>query len=243
MKTTPKPLIGQTRKIAQTSKLLHQNEYTLALQNELSQNAFSEERAPLNRGKWREILGLKSTAALDLELGTGNGFYFAHHAQTHPDRGLVGIELKYKPLVQSIRRALKAGCKNAAICRYHIFDLADLFSENEVDDIIIHFPDPWTNPRKPRNRIVNRELLKTMESIQRPGGIIEFKTDSREYFDWALEELKESPFQVFEQTYDLHGSEYQPRNFITAFEKIFLNKGIKINYLRAKVSTNKVHER
>lgn len=216
-----------------TKDLKYQNEYTLALEGEYREVAFSEERAPQNRGKWRQsVLKAELDRPLDLEVGTGNGTHFKHHALTYPDRLLVGLEIKYKPLIQTIRRTIKAGATNACIARYHAFNLAQLFEPQELDNVYIHFPDPWVSPRKPKNRFVQRSNLEVLWSLQKPGSKIEFKTDSREYFLWARDEIRQSSYQVEFETLDLHKSEYAPQNFETAFEKIFLRQGIEINYIR-----------
>ena len=126
-------------KINLTRTLPKQNAYTLALDNEFKDFAFNEERAPLNKKKWRsEIFHCSETAFLDLEIGTGSGMHFAYHANKFPERYLVGIELKYKPLIQSIRRARAKGLKNSAICRYHAFNIDLLFAEQELNNVYIH---------------------------------------------------------------------------------------------------------
>ncbi|MCX7978492.1 MAG: tRNA (guanine-N7)-methyltransferase [Bdellovibrionaceae bacterium] len=221
------------RRIALTRLLPRPNKYTLALDGEYAQMAFNEERAPLNRGKWREVVFQKPWEyPMDLEIGTGAGYFFAHQAAQNPERLLVGIELKYKPLIQSIRRALRAGANNVAICRYHAFNVYDLFADGELNNVYIHHPDPWVTPNKPRNRILNRQILGIMHRLQRSGSFIEFKTDSREYFYWALDEIKASPYRLGFMTTDLHSSEKAEENFVTGFERIFLQQGIEINYLQ-----------
>ncbi len=175
-------------KINITRTLANQNAYTLALDNEFKQFAFNEERTPLNKGKWRqEVFHAEDSKPMDVEIGTGSGMHFADHANKYPDRLLVGLELKYKPLIQTIRRAHKDGLRNSAICRYHAFNLDLVFEKNEINNMYIHFPDPWVTPRKPKNRVVNRNILNLIYDMQRPGSFLEFKTDSREYFLWSLE--------------------------------------------------------
>lgn len=222
------------RQINITSELPNQNEYTLALNGEYAHVAFDEVRAPLNKGKWRSQVfgGVPADMPLDLEVGTGNGTYFAHHALTHPERLLVGLELKYKPLIQTIRRAIKGGAQNVAICRFHAFNLEELFEEGEIDNVYIHFPDPWTSPKKPKNRFVCKRNLEILHKLQKPGSFINFKTDSLVYFEWAMEEIAQSPYKIIFETKDLHNSEMKDQNFETAFEKIFLREGIKINFVR-----------
>jgi len=229
--TTPlcRPQINITRLLPK------QNAYTLALDNEYKEFAFNEERAPLNKGKWRSnIFSCANTAALDVEIGTGAGLHFSYYANNNKDRFVVGLELKYKPLIQSIRRAQMMGARNSAICRYHAFNIDQLFSENEINNIFIHFSDPWVTPRKPKNRVVNKVILNELYCLQREGSFLEFKTDSREYFLWALEEIKQTAYKIEFQTLDLYnkGGKYFTENFSTTFEKIFVRQGIEINYIK-----------
>lgn len=221
--------------ISRTKHLKHQNYYTEALNGEFKEYAFDEERSPLNKGNWRsDIFKVSKATPIDLEIGTGNGKHFQHHAKTNQDRCLVGLELKYKPLIQTIRGALRVGSQNARICRYHAMNIDLLFAEQELNDIYIHFPDPWTSPRKPKNRFVNRRVLGLLHELQRPGSKIEFKTDSREYFLWALEEIKNSPYKIEFETLNLHQSEVAAENFVTQFERIFMRQGIEINFVRLR---------
>lgn len=225
----------QRPQINLTKNLPHQTAYTLALENEYKHIAFSEERAPLNKGQWREkVFATPNDFPVDVEIGTGAGLHFAFQSAKNQNRGLVGIELKYKPLIQTIRRAKNAGAKHAAICRYHVFNIDLLFTKGEIDNVYIHFPDPWTSPRKPKNRIVSEKMLKVIFELQRPGSFIEFKTDSRESFLWSLEEIAKSKYKVEFQTLNLYAedNQYKQNNFQTTFEKIFIRQGIEINYIK-----------
>jgi tRNA (guanine-N7-)-methyltransferase len=226
---SPRPQINLTRELPKP------NAYAVAMDHEYKEIAFNEERAPLNKGVWREkVFGVSQDFPLDVEVGTGAGHHFAHHAKKFPERCLVGLELKYKPLIQTIRRAKMGGGVHNAICRYHAFSLDELFAESEVNNVYIHCPDPWVTPRKPRNRVVNRHILGDIYKMQRPGSFLEFKTDSREYFLWALEEIKLTPYKVEFQTLNLYGEDniYKQNNFQTGFERIFVNQGIEINYIK-----------
>lgn len=223
-------------RISLTRNLKIPNAYTKALDGEYRDFAFNEERAPLCKGKWRaEIFGgVQSEHPLDVEIGTGNGTHFKHHALKYPQRLLVGLEIKYKPLIQTIRRTVKAGASNARVARFHAFNLDWIFESGEINDVFVHFPDPWTSPRKPKNRFVQKRNLDMLWSLQRPGSKIEFKTDSREYFLWAMEQIRESRYQIEFETLNLHKSEMAAENFETAFEKIFLRENIEINFVRLR---------
>ncbi|MGK3947075.1 hypothetical protein ABK046_52985, partial [Streptomyces caeruleatus] len=75
--------------------------------NEFKDFAFNEERCVFNKGLWRsDVFKVSETHPMDVEIGTGAGHHFAYRAALNPERLLVGLELKYKPLIQTIRRAL-----------------------------------------------------------------------------------------------------------------------------------------
>jgi tRNA (guanine-N7-)-methyltransferase len=222
----------QTLSIKKTRDIVNPHYYIQALLGEYSNWAYDEERAIQFRGRWRQELGLAEEAFLDLEIGTGNGYFFENRAKTNPDRFLIGIEIKFKPLIQAVRRARNSDCNNIRGLRYDAKLVRNLFSKNELNDIFIHHPDPWSQRKKQKHRIVNRNVLNELFEMQRPGSLLEFKTDSREYFLWAMEEFKHTPFVQERYTLDLHASEWASVNFVTHFEKLFTQQGVPINYSR-----------
>lgn len=218
-----------------TTELKHKNIYTENLLTTYSKYALDEQSVERHQGQWRNFFGTTDTQTpLDVEIGLGNGLHFAHHATTHPHRLLLGLELKYKPLIQSIRRALNSGATNARALRYHAFNMDLAFSHQEINDIFVFFPDPWTSPRKPENRILNPRMVDLLYQLQRPGSNLYFKTDSQEAFDDCSAHLKKSPYQVQFETRDLHQSEIAPTNFVTQFESLFIRKNLPIYYLHLK---------
>jgi tRNA (guanine-N7-)-methyltransferase len=246
-----RPRINSTRQIP------NPNIYICALEGEFNRYAFNEERAPLNKGKWRTEIAKSlpqnmfseticteshlvnspislNDIPLDVEFGTGNGHHFAHHAADNPNRMLVGFELKYKPLIQSIRRALSLKAQNARILRYHAHNIDLVFEQNEINNVYIHFPDPWERPRKFKNRIVCETFLNRLYELQRTDSFIEFKTDSRAYFLWAMKEIRRTPYKIEFETLDLHSTPLKDSNFITTFERIFIRQNIPINYVKLR---------
>ena len=170
------------------------------------------------------------------EIGTGNGFHFVHQVQNEPHRNLIGIDLKYKPLAQTLRRLLKNQGEeevNARVVRFHAKNLGQLFEPQEIDNIYIHFPDPWLGKKaRKKNRIIQQNFMEELFQLQKQETFIELKTDSREYFDQMVGVCEGSQYLVREKTYDLHNSEYADGNFVTGFERFFLSKGLPIHYMK-----------
>lgn len=209
------------------------NPYVKMLLEDYSYRALDEVRAPLHKGQWATAISGKTFTKVDLEIGTGNGYHFADRASKNTDRLLVGIEIRFKPLIQAIRRAINLGAKdNALMLRYNAYRLEDLFTEQELNDVYIHHPDPWPKKKHWKHRLIQDEFLAKLYKMQKPGSILEFKTDSQDYFMWATEIFKRGPYKMMAYTEDLHNSEWASLNFVTHFEKIFLRQGLPIYYTK-----------
>lgn len=201
------------------------------LLEDFSDCALDEVRALDFKGQWANFFPQQKFEYVDLEIGTGNGLHFAHRSLSHPERLMLGIEIKFKPLIQTIRRArLYAEKQNAVMMRFNAYQIENLFQDNEINNIYIHHPDPWPKQKHWKHRLIQTEYLERLHKIQKVGSFIDFKTDSKCYFDWATEIFKSSPYKVTKYTTDLHHSEFAKDNFVTHFEKIFLKKGQPIFY-------------
>ena len=77
------------------------------------------------------------------------------------------------------------------------------------------------------------ETLSRFATLLAPDGMIEFKTDNRDLFDFSLEEFPMAGFALQNVTFDLHNSEWAENNIVTEYEANFSAKGFKINRLEA----------
>lgn len=233
-------VVNQDQRWRETSAILqrtryaeHLNPYVAIAGQQEEQGIFLEDAARAQRGKWREsIFGVSAERALDLEIGVGNGEFFAHHGAVHPERCLLGIERKFKPLIQSLRRVQRAQLSNAALLRYQADQLEEIFAPGELNNIHLFFPDPWPKQRHHKNRLINDEFLKSTFKLQRLNSRLEIKTDNDDYFAWILRYAKKSSYYLEAQTDDLHQSPWNETNFMTQFERLWTRKGLKTKYLR-----------
>ena len=208
------------------------NPYVELMYSEFKDWSF-DESASANRGLWRsKVFNCKDQKPLDLEIGTGNGTHFAQLTKNYPDRMFIGLELKFKTLVQSIRRSLREGCTNGRMARYRAEGVCELFTDNEINDVYIHFPDPWPKKRHHKNRLIQAKFINDLHSVMKPGAFLEFKTDDASYFKWAIQFFNKSPFTISFFSEDLHSSFRQDKNFVTHFESLFLEKKQPIFYCR-----------
>jgi tRNA (guanine-N7-)-methyltransferase len=235
-------VVNQNQRWRETAAILEKTRYMefrnpyveMARQQE-EQGVFLEEAARARRGDWRKsTFDVAEQTPLDLEIGVGNGEFLAHHGAVNPQRCVLGIERKFKPLVQSFQRAQRAGLTNTALLRYQADHLEDIFAPEELNDIYLFFPDPWPKTKHHKNRLVNETFLKSTFMLQRENSRLVIKTDSADYYQWILEYAKESRYQIEAQTADLHNSPWNENNFMTQFERLWTGKGLTTKYLRLR---------
>ena len=102
-------------------------------------------------------------------------------------------------------------------------ELPDVFTPGEVEKIYLNFSDPWPKDRHAKRRLPSKEFLARYEQILAAGGVVEFKTDNKELFDFSLEEAKERGWVVTDYTYDLHQDEILNQgNVMTEYEEMVL---------------------
>ena len=100
--------------------------------------------------------------------------------------------------------------------------LPEIFEKGEVDKIYLNFSDPWPKARHAKRRLTSREFLERYDKILVPEGTVEFKTDNRELFEFSLEEVNETKWQLLAHTFDLHHNEEMVKgNVMTEYEEKF----------------------
>lgn len=210
----------------------HPNPYVKIFMEEYEEWAYDEIKAVAFKNQWREKVFLHpQKTPLDVEIGTGNGWHFANFGTLNRDRLMVGLELKFKPLVQSIRRARKSELINLRMVRYNAAYIDDLFGTHEIDNVYIYFPDPWIKKKQAKHRLLNRDFFKKIWSLQKQGAFIEIKTDNFYYYDWILNEVPKNLYQITRQSNNWHQEFENKKVFMTQFESLFVRQGLPIHYL------------
>ena len=185
------------------------------------------------KGKWREHFG--NSNPLHLEIGTGKGQFILQLAALHPDINYVGIEKYSSVLLRALEKQDEAQLPNLIFIRGDAELITEYFEEGEADKIYLNFSDPWPKKRYAKRRLTSREYLARYNVILAKDGDIEFKTDNRDLFDWSVEEVPESAFEIIRITYDLHHDpSMNDGKIMTEYEEKFSAKGNLINKMILK---------
>lgn len=217
------------KQISLTKNIKYPNEYIKSFQKE--EWAIDEETAVKQKGKWRNLFEKKRLKFLHLEIGCGNGKHFANLCLKNSQNCFLAIEIKYKPLIQTIRRIKKNNIKNARVIRFNARYIDSLFEEEELNNIYIHFPDPWLKKRKSKkHQLIQADFCKKLYQIQKTDSFLELKTDSKDYFEQSVKELKKAGYKLEKYETDLYKQKEPSLNNLSQFELIFVKKNIPIHY-------------
>ena len=168
-----------------------------------------------------------------LEIGCGKGDFICGTAAKNPDVNFIAIERISDVLMLAAEKAMAADIKNVRFAVMNAAYLAEKFEPHSIERIYLNFSDPWPKKGYAKRRLTHRGFLDIYKTVLTENGSLYLKTDDDSLFEFSVEELKESGFEITDITRDLHNSGYVKDNVMTEYERNFVNEGKKINMLRA----------
>ena len=176
------------------------------------------------KGKWKERFG--NDNPIMIEVGTGKGRFIMDMAVLHPDINYIGIEKYSSVLLRGVQKLEEQQLPNVLFIRMDAEQILDAFAENEIDRVYLNFSDPWPKDRHARRRLTSRQYLGKYDIIMKPEGVVEFKTDNVDLFDFSLEEIEPAGWKLDKMTRDLHSDpEMMQGNVMTEYEERFSSMG------------------
>ena len=186
------------------------------------------------KGRWRTFFG--NDNPIVLELGCGKGEYTIALARQNADRNHIGVDIKGARMWRGAKTSNEEQMKNVAFIRTRIEMIASFFAKDEVSEIWITFPDP--QPKKPNKRLTSQRFLSLYSRFLKSGSAINLKTDSRELYDYTMDEvIAPAGYEVEFSTADLYASGYggMATAVQTFYESMFLKEGKPITYIKFKI--------
>jgi tRNA (guanine-N7-)-methyltransferase len=189
------------------------------------------------KGNWNEAV-FENPNPITLEIGCGRGEYTINLARKFPDKNFIGADIKGPRIWKGAKSAYEENIHNAAFVRTLVESITDYFKPEEVAEIWVTFPDPYPKPSKAQKRLVSERFLKLYKQILIKDGILHFKTDNTDLFNWAVEQFKGNPdVDLIEYTHDLYQSPLldDVKSIKTTYEAKFLAEGETIKYARLRL--------
>ena len=192
------------------------------------------------KGKWKEDF-FRNTNPIVLELGCGKGEYTVGLSLKFPLKNFIGIDIKGARIWSGAKTAFENKIPNALFLRTRIEFINSFFSEDEVDEIWITFPDPFPKRRNAGKRLTSPVFLNSYRTFLKNNGIIHLKTDKAELYNYTRKIVRSNNLEIIMATNDLYSGniENEILSIRTYYENIFLRKGIKINYLSFRLVKNR----
>ena len=131
-------------------------------------------------GKWNSYF--KNKNPIVLELACGKGEYAIGLGGLHPEKNFIGVDIKGNRIWVGAKKALHLNLHNVAFLRIQIDHINDYFSQSEVAEIWITFPDPQLRQSKAKKRLTHPRFLRIYQQFLVPGGLIHLKTDSPDLY-------------------------------------------------------------
>lgn len=176
------------------------------------------------KGIWQQLF--ENSNPIHIEIGMGKGRFIYEMAKEHPDINYVGIEKYSSVLLRAVQKMEEEPLPNLRFIRMDAEEITEVFAKDEVDRIYLNFSDPWPKDRHAKRRLPSREFLARYDSFLKRDGQLQFKTDNRGLFDFAVEELPFAGWKIDNITYDLHHDEEMMKgNIMTEYEEKFSSMG------------------
>jgi len=173
------------------------------------------------KGLWKQEI-FENNNPIHIEIGMGKGKFIMALAALNKDINYVGIEKYSSVLLRALQKMELEPLPNVCFIRMDAENINDIFDKEEVDRIYLNFSDPWPKDRHAKRRLPSRQFLARFDKILNRDGQIEFKTDNRDLFDFAVEESKLANWNIQELSYDLHNDEEMVKgNVMTEYEEKF----------------------
>lgn len=192
------------------------------------------------KGNWHAFFG--NDRPIHLEIGSGKGQFIIALAERHPDINFIALERFPTVALKLAGRIPENGLTNLAVVSLYAEHMEEYIDECEISRLYLNFSDPWPKKRQGKRRLTAAPFLRMYQRILKDGSLIEFKTDNRNLFDYSLEELRASAFELIEITYDLYNSEMVDGNIPTEYEERFHGLGTPINKLIAALNKKNILE-
>ena len=208
---------------------------------ELEASKFYIDNPEEYKGKWKEAFKEPSNE-LHLELGCGKGSFISQLAVKNHNINYLAIDLVDAMLglakrnIEQKYNENKKEIDNIIITRYDIERILNILNlEDNVKRIYINFCNPWPSGKHHKKRLTHiRQLDKHKQFLQKNGEIF-FKTDDDSLFADSLLYFKQTGFTIEKFTYDLEKEENFWDNIVTEHEQMFMNEGIKIKAVIARL--------
>ena len=190
----------------------------------------SEEEKRKNRVNLTDVFG--NTNKVCLEIGCGKGAWAIQSATIHPDVNYVALEKLSNVIVVACENAQLLNLPNLRFLNVRAENLDCYLNEHSVDEIALNFSCPFPKKTYANRRLTSKYFLNLYKTLLTNDGVIQQKTDDKDFFEWSIESYKDNGYEVYDVCYNLPADAVG--NVVTEYESKFRALGKPIYSLKAK---------
>lgn len=138
------------------------------------------QRLPDASAFWRQVFG--NDAAVEIEIGSGDGAFLTAWATLHPERNLLGIERSPSKARRLEARLAVRGPANVRMVQADArCVVASIIPAASVAAYHVYFPDPWPKRGHAPRRIFTPDFVRDLGATLMSDGRLHFATDVETY--------------------------------------------------------------
>ena len=164
---------------------------------------------------------------INIEIGSGKGDFILGMSQLYPDINFIAIEKVESVAGVMAKKIVDNDIKNVLIYPDDIVNLFSSLKDKSIGKIFLNFSDPWPKKKHAKRRLTFIKFLNEYYRLLKDDGELIFKSDNDGLYEFSLEEIKLSKFNLIDYTFDY---KFDDRcDAMSEYEKKFREKGQKIH--------------
>ena len=180
-------------------------------------------------------LKLEELGELDdfcLEIGSGKGDFIVNMAVNNPDKFFLGIEKNVTCAGFSFKKLVESELNNAKLIWQDASNVITNLKDESVRYLFLNFSDPWPKKRHHKRRLTSDIFLQEYKRIIKKDGLIIFKSDNTDLFEYSVETFSNNGFDIIERNDNYLGDDSFDSK--TEYELWFNERNIPIHRLKVR---------
>lgn len=139
------------------------------------------------------------SGTLDVECGFGTGGFMQHYMMGHPDRFMMGFEIRQQA-VALLQERIPEELKSRVYLHNGTAEIGieDMLPDQSIDRVFVFHPDPWFKKSHHKRRLIKPAFLKMLTKKMKPGARLYVSTDVEDLWMYMRQSLDASPFHEIE---------------------------------------------
>ncbi|AHI52436.1 tRNA (guanosine(46)-N7)-methyltransferase TrmB [Spiroplasma culicicola] len=180
----------------------------------------------------------KNEYPIYLEIGCGKGQFAIGNSLKYKNKNFIAMEKETTVIGVALKKAITTiedDFENLKFLNKFAENLLDIFEPHSFDGIYLNFSDPWPKAKHYKKRLTYIKFLDIYWDLLKDNGIIEIKTDNDKLYEFSLEQINDSRFEMLFNTNNLYSDENNlVDNVATEYEQKFHAMGKNINKIIIK---------